>query len=145
MSMALPGCFQLCDGEEVQYTDPCHELQTYLSSLWESWCALPEIAVFKWWKDHGTVYPTLSRMARDFLAIPGSSTASECQFSSARHIGTDFQNCLLPCMFEAVQVLKGGYKSGVLTANIEVLALAKELDCPVEELLCESNDRVPVS
>ena len=133
------------DGEEVQHTDPRHELQTYLSSSWESWRALPEITDFKWWKDHGTVYPTLSRMARDFLAIPGSSTASERQFSSARHIGTDFWNRLSLCMFEAVQVLKGGYKSGVLTANIEVLALAKELDCPVEELLCESKDRVPAS
>ena len=84
-------------------------------------------------------------MAQDFLAIPGSSTASEHQFSSAQHIGTDFWNHLLPCMFEAVQVLNSGYKSGILTANIEVLALAKELDCPVEELLCESNDRVLAS
>ena len=47
-------------------------------------------------------------------------------------------------MFEAVQVLKGGYKSGVLTAN-KVLALAKEFDCPVEQLLHESNDMVPAS
>ena len=71
------------DGEEVQHTDPRHELQTYLSSPRESWRALPEIAVFKWWKDHGAVYPTLLRMAQDFLTIPGSSTASERQFSSA--------------------------------------------------------------
>ena len=133
------------NGEEVQHTDPCHELQSYLSSLWELWCNLSEIAVIKWWKDHGIVYPTLARMAQDFLVIPGSSTVSEHQFSSAQHIGTDFQNRLSPCMFEAVQVLKGGYKSGVLTANTEVLALAKELDCPVEQLLHESNDMVPAS
>ena len=48
-------------------------------------------------------------------------------------------------MFEAVQVLKGVYKGGIMSANLEVLALAKELDCPVEEVICESNDRVPAS
>ena len=57
--------------------------------------------------------------------------------SSAQHIGTDFWNCLSLCMFEAMQVLKGGYKGGILTANLKGLALAKELNCPVEELLCE--------
>ena len=133
------------DGEEVQHTDPCHELQSYLSLPQESWHNLSEIAVIKWWKDHGIVYPTLARMAQDFLTIPGSSTASEHQFSSAQNIGTDFWNCPSLCMFEAMQVLKGGYNSGILTTNIEVLALAKELDCPVEELLCESNDRVLAS
>jgi len=45
-----------------------------------------------------------------------------------------------------MQVLKGGYKGLVLcSANLEVLALAKELDCLVEEVICESNDRVPAS
>ena len=69
--------------KEAQHTDPHHELQAYLASPWEPWRNLSEIAVIKWWKEHSIVYPTLARMARDFLAIPGSSTASEHQFSSA--------------------------------------------------------------
>jgi hAT family C-terminal dimerisation region len=78
-------------------------------------------------------------MARDFLAIPGSSTASECQFSSAQHISTDFRNRLSPIMFKAVQMLKGGYKAGIISAHLEILALAKKLDCIVDKLLFDSN------
>jgi hypothetical protein len=76
--------------EESQCTDTHCELQAYLMSPLEPFSSLSNIAIIKWWKDHHVVYPTLAKMARDFLAIPGSSTAAEHQFSSARHIGTDF-------------------------------------------------------
>lgn len=120
--------------KEAQDPDPGRELHAYLTSPLEPFPSLPDAAVIKWWKDHSVIYPTLARMARDFLAIPGSSTASERQFSSARHIGTDFRNRLSPTMFEAVQMLKGGYKAGMISAHLEISALAKELDCEVDEL-----------
>jgi hypothetical protein len=121
--------------EEAQDADPYHELDAYLASPLEPFESLEEVGVIKWWKDHGVVYPTLARMARDFLAVPGSSTASERQFSSARHIGTEFRNRLTPAVFEAVQILKGGYKAGMLSAYIETAALAKELECGVDEMI----------
>jgi hAT family C-terminal dimerisation region len=68
--------------EEAQDADPYHELQAYLTSPLEPFKSLPETRVMKWWKDHSVVYPTLVRMAQDFLAVPGSSMASEHQFSS---------------------------------------------------------------
>jgi len=37
-------------------------------------------------------------------------------------------------MFEAMQMLKGGYKAGMISVHLEILALAKELDCAVDEL-----------
>jgi hypothetical protein len=40
-----------------------------------------------------------------------------------RHIGTDFRNRLSPRMFEAVQILKGGYKAGVISARAEIQSL----------------------
>jgi len=123
--------------EEAQDTDPSCELQAYLTSLLEPFRTLLDIAVIKWWKDHSIIYPTLARMARDFLAIPGSSTASERQFSSARHIGTDFRNRLSPTMFEAMQMLKGGYKAGIISTHLKITALAKELDCTVDELMLD--------
>jgi hypothetical protein len=126
--------------EEAQCTGPQHELQTYLSLSLEPHNSLKDPAVIKWWKDHEIVYPTLARMARDFHTVPASSAASERQFSSARHIGTDFRNCLSPTMFEAVQVLKGGYKAGILSVHLEVLALAKDLECPLDELLGDGNN-----
>lgn len=126
--------------EEAQTTDPRKELRSYLDSPLEPHDSLKDPAVLKWWKDHQIVYPTLARMARDFHAVPASSAASERQFSSARHVGTDFRNRLTPGMFEAVQVLKGGYKAGMLSAHIEVEALAKELECPLEQLVVNGGD-----
>jgi hypothetical protein len=145
--MVLPGCSPplqaaLLRTQEAQDTDPFHELEGYLTSLLEPFCSLPDVAVIRWWKDHSIVYPTLARMAQDFLAIPGSSMASECQFSSTQHISTDFQNCLSPTMFEAIQMVKGGYKAGIISAHLEILALAKELDCTVDELLFDSNKKL---
>lgn len=63
-------------------------------------------------------------MARDYLAVPGASTASERAFSSMRHIGTDFRNALGTKTFEALQVLKSGYKNGVISAASEIAKAA---------------------
>ncbi|KIJ37042.1 hypothetical protein M422DRAFT_178454, partial [Sphaerobolus stellatus SS14] len=64
-------------------------------------------------------YPTLSRMARDYLAIQGSAVASERTFSSAGITGTDQRNRLLPETFEALQILKSGYKNGFISAETD--------------------------
>jgi len=44
-------------------------------------------------------------------------------------------------MFEAMQVLKGGTRI-MISAHLEVLALAKELDFPVEEAMHNDDDTV---
>ncbi|CAN1777424.1 Putative AC transposase [Linum perenne] len=42
----------------------------------------PDFDILLWWKLNGAKYPTLQRIARDFLAIPITSVASESAFSS---------------------------------------------------------------
>ena len=79
-----------CVAEEAGDKDPHRELNRYLESLLEPFHSLSDAALFNWWRNHCVVHPTLVRMAQDFLAIPGSSTASECQFSSVQYISTDF-------------------------------------------------------
>ena len=37
-----------------------------------------------------------------------------------RHIGSDFRNSIKPRMFESLQILKAGYKAGVISAAQEV-------------------------
>jgi hypothetical protein len=39
-----------------------------------------------WWRDNSGQYPTLSRLARDLLAIPAMSAENERNFSSAGHL-----------------------------------------------------------
>lgn len=56
-------------------------------------------------------------MARDYLAIQGSATPSERAFSSGGLTGTKRRNRLKPEVFEALQLLKSGYRNGRISAS----------------------------
>jgi len=58
-------------------------------------------------------------MAHDYLAIPGSATPSEQAFSSGGLTGTSRRNRIALEMFEALQLLKGGYRNGHIQAVAE--------------------------
>ena len=66
--------------------------------------------ILKWWKSHKEIYPTLSQMARDYLAIPGTSAASERLFSSGKNMITDARNRLHEDTIEAHECLKSWIK-----------------------------------
>jgi hypothetical protein len=48
--------------------------------------ALADSALLQWWALSARQYPTLARMARDYLAMQASSAACERQFSGARWV-----------------------------------------------------------
>ena len=56
--------------------------------------------ILKWWKDNENRFPVLSRMARDLLAVPIPTVASESAFSSGGRILDDFRSSLTPTMVE---------------------------------------------
>jgi hypothetical protein len=60
----------------------------------------------EWWKNHEKKYVHLSRMARDYLAIAGTSTSCERLFSSGRQLVTDFRCSLNPSTIQASMCLK---------------------------------------
>ena len=62
-------------------------------------------------------YPTLSRMARDYLAIQGSAVPSERAFSSGGLTTTACRNRHSDEIFEALQILKSGYRNGHICAS----------------------------
>ena len=64
------------------------ELQRYLKDP----PAPVKADILDWWKGNESSYPTLATMARDFLAIPGSSVPSEQIFSSGKHTVTSLRN-----------------------------------------------------
>src|ERR1700682_3666564 len=68
---------------------------------------------------HSVQYPTLSKMARDYLAIQGSATPSERAFSSGGTTGTAKRNRLKPDVFEALQILKSAYRNRHLATDKE--------------------------
>ncbi len=61
--------------------------------------------ILKWWRAHKDIYPNLSKMARDYLAIPGTSAASERLFSIGRTLITDTRNSLHEDTIEAHECL----------------------------------------
>lgn len=73
-------------------------------------------------QQHALQYPTLARMARDYLAIQGSATPSERAFSQGGLTDTKRRNRLSPAVFEALQILKGAYRNG----HIQAAEQAKE-------------------
>jgi hypothetical protein len=56
--------------------------------------------ILKWWRVNSTRFPKLSRLARDLLAIPVSSVASESAFSAGGRTLEDFRTSLTPTMVE---------------------------------------------
>ena len=70
---------------------------------------------------HAAQFPVLSRIARDYLAIQGSAVASEQAFSSGGRTGTKLRNRLTAETFEALQILKDAYRTGMIKTDEEVL------------------------
>ncbi|CAL1406148.1 unnamed protein product [Linum trigynum] len=60
------------------------ELDSYLNE--EILPRSAEFDILMWWKHNGPKYPTLQAIARDVLAVPVTSVASECAFSSGGRV-----------------------------------------------------------
>jgi hypothetical protein len=58
--------------------------------------------ILGWWKLEGTRYPTLRLVARDILAIPITTVASESAFSTSGRLLSDHRSRLTPKMLEAL-------------------------------------------
>ena len=58
--------------------------------------------VLKWWKLNGVRFPTLSKLARDILAVPISTVASESTFSTSGRVLDCFRSSLTPKIVQAL-------------------------------------------
>lgn len=58
--------------------------------------------ILGWWKSNAPKYPTLSSVARDLLAIPVSTVASESAFSTSGRFLTPHRSRLHPKTLEAL-------------------------------------------
>jgi hypothetical protein len=58
--------------------------------------------ILGWWKLEGTRYPILRQIARDILAIPITTVASESAFSTSGRVLSEHRSRLTPKMLEAL-------------------------------------------
>jgi len=68
----------------------------------------------EWWKAHQLKFPNLSRMARDYLAIPATSVPSEQSFSLGKNLITDRRNRLVGKTIRACMCLKSWWSTGLI-------------------------------
>ncbi|CAK8575605.1 unnamed protein product [Lathyrus sativus] len=61
-----------------------------------------EINVLEWWKVNFGRYPILANIARDVLAIPISTVASEAAFSTGERVLDPYRNSITPTTVEAL-------------------------------------------
>lgn len=76
------------------------ELDKYLSEGIED--ATADFDILGWWKLSASRYPILSKMARDVLAIPASTVASESAFSAGGRVLDPYRTSLTPRMVQAL-------------------------------------------
>ena len=105
-----------------------NELDDYVGSLNEDLNkdeAYQELMAdpWRWWLKVGrNRYPTLFKMAADFLSIPSTSCECERCFSSAKRTITCDRNSLLPSTIEACQLQKNWLKNEVVDSPLVKLS-----------------------
>ncbi|WVZ61995.1 hypothetical protein U9M48_011797 [Paspalum notatum var. saurae] len=80
------------------------ELESYLSKV--PIRRSDRFNILTWWQMNSSEYPTLSRMARDMLAVPASTVASESAFSTGSRVLSDFRSRMTPETVEALVCLQ---------------------------------------
>jgi hypothetical protein len=73
-----------------------------------------DLDIIQWWQVAGLKYPTLRKIARDVLAIPVTTVASESVFSTSGRIISPHRSRLAPSMVEALMCMQAWTRADML-------------------------------
>ncbi|KAI3745848.1 hypothetical protein L6452_08259 [Arctium lappa] len=90
-----------------------------------------DLDLLLWWKTNGGKYPTLQRMAKDILAIPVSTVASESAFSTSGRLISPHRSRLHPKTLEALMCAQSWLLNEI--RETEAYCRSIEFDEDVEE------------
>nr|DAD33324.1 TPA_asm: hypothetical protein HUJ06_012175 [Nelumbo nucifera] len=105
----------------------------------------PDFDILAWWKSKGIKYPTLQKIARDILAIPISTVASEFAFSTGGRLVNPYRSRLHVETLEALMCTQNwllkqvqGLHSKVTNAYYHTIEYDSDVD---EESLLTSQSQ----
>lgn len=75
--------------------------------------------ILKWWKDNGNRFPIVANMARDVLAFPISTVASESAFSTGGRVLDPFRSSLTPAIVENLVCTQDWLRGSHEPVNVE--------------------------
>ncbi|XP_055961844.1 zinc finger BED domain-containing protein RICESLEEPER 2-like [Mercurialis annua] len=97
--------------------------------------------ILRWWKYNSQRFPVLSRIARDVLAVPVSTVASESAFSTGGRVLDDFRSCLTPKIVEALICTQDWLRDPSKPVSIEqTLEELEELEAGFQDPANAKND-----
>ncbi|XP_057441940.1 zinc finger BED domain-containing protein RICESLEEPER 2-like [Lotus japonicus] len=101
--------------------------------------------ILNWWKVNSSKYPTLALIAKDVLAMPVSTVASESAFSTGGRVLNNYRSSLSPKTVEALVCAQNWFRSGHLSSDIEELLeefekLEQEMEPSTQPIQDESSD-----
>ena len=93
------------------------EIDRYLEERCEK--KTPSFEILSWWKLNSSKYPILSEIARDVLAIPVSTVASEAAFSTGGRVVDQFRSSLSPKLVECLICMQDWLRATPLPFEVE--------------------------
>ncbi|KAG8651822.1 hypothetical protein MANES_06G026760v8 [Manihot esculenta] len=103
--------------EESGGFDSKIELEVYLSEAIQE--EKEDFDVMKWWKINSKRFPILGKMARNILAIPVSTVASESAFSTGGRVLDSFRSSLTPKIVEGLICVQDWIRPLNIQVNVE--------------------------
>src|SRR5437667_4425574 len=101
----------------------------------------------EWWKGSHSMYPKLSKMARDIMAVPATGAGVEREFSISGRVVTKQRNRLSPkTICDIMQYKRWVAKHGIVIAEEESLGAFSEteddeMDYEAEDEFTEDEDQ----
>ncbi|GAB2298055.1 hypothetical protein Dimus_038510 [Dionaea muscipula] len=93
------------------------EIDKYLGERCEK--KSPNFDILAWWRVNSFKYPVLSEIARDVLAIPVSTVASEAAFSTGGRVVDQFRSSLSPKLVECLICMQDWMRATPLPFEVE--------------------------
>ncbi|KAL6286014.1 hypothetical protein ACE6H2_010404 [Prunus campanulata] len=119
-----------------------HEIDRYLSDAAEQ--DVEEFDILNWWRVNASKYQVLAAIARDVLAIPVSTVASESTFSTGGRTINSFRSSLSPAMVEALICTQNWLKSTSISLEVEPTIEEIEFYETIESEMKKSNAMGPL-